>query len=110
MMQPLTTTRWGVLMNNSSVLKLVPGDQKPRASKLLCPFCGREGVKLEQLRECSPRSRGKDSPSTHITFMDGVIYEYKAHCPACARSYMQSCPADLMPKALLTGQENTNPV
>jgi hypothetical protein len=42
--------------------------------------------------------------------MDTVVYEYKAHRAGCARTYRKSCPASMIPKALLSGEENTSPV
>lgn len=85
-------------MTIGPVIKLVSGLQDPKVPKLLCPFCGREGVEIEEVRECPPRSAGKDKLSNHISFMDNAICEYKARCPGCGKSYLQSCPADRLPK------------
>lgn len=85
-------------MTIGPVIKLVSGDQQPKAPRLLCPFCGREGVEIETVRECSPRAGGKDKVSNHISFVDNAICEYKVRCSNCGKSYLQSCPADRLPK------------
>ncbi len=87
-------------MSIGPVIKLVSGEREPKAPKLLCPFCGCEGVEIEAVRECAPRGGGKDKLSNHISFMDSAICEYKARCPSCGKSYLQSCPADRLPKLI----------
>lgn len=91
-------------MTIGPVIKLVSGDREPKAPKLLCPFCGRDGVEIEGVRECAPRGEGKDKLSNHISFVDSAICEYKARCPGCGKSYLQSCPADRLPKLFRSEQ------
>lgn len=81
------------------VIKLVSGNQDPKALRLICPFCGREDVEIEEVRECSPRA-GRDKFENHISFVDNSICEYKAHCPGCGKSYLQSCPSNRLPKPI----------
>ncbi|MBI5521905.1 MAG: hypothetical protein HY910_04685 [Desulfarculus sp.] len=86
-------------MTIGPVIKLVSGHQEAKALRLLCPFCGRDGVEIEEVRECPSRSAGNDKLSNHISFVDSAICEYKARCPGCGKSYLQSCPSDRLPKS-----------
>ena len=90
-------------MTIGPVIRLVPsGEEEPPAS-LICPFCGSDGVTIEQVRECAPRGGFAHSPMD-ITFQDQAILEYKANCPRCRRSYRQSSPAKRLPRELRAAQ------
>jgi len=96
-------------MTIGPVIRLVSSNHELKVPKLICPFCGREGVEIEEVRECSPRGGGKDKLSNNISFMDNAICEYKARCPGCGKSYLQSCPADRLPKSFRSEQPLTIP-
>ena len=90
-------------MTIGPVIRLISDTDEPnQATKLLCPFCGRESVVINQVKECTPRKGLEGKLSNNIILMDRAICEFQASCSACKKNYRQSCPASRLPREFRT--------